>query len=108
MCRNRQHHHRDPTAAQVRGDIQAGKTGDIRQGFDPAAAPLETDGEAAGTPLSSEQARLAIKTQRSLVGDDQTDFDTAMRAPGSMKTVPQGKVSAGFLVRLIGSLLVST
>jgi hypothetical protein len=35
-----------PTGAQVRGQIQSGDTGDIRSGFDPAAAPMETDAEA--------------------------------------------------------------
>ena len=37
-------------AAQDRGDIQKGLTGDKVPGFDPAAAPMETDAEAAGTP----------------------------------------------------------
>lgn len=37
-------------AARVRGDIQKGRTGDKVPGFDPAAAPLETDAEAAGAP----------------------------------------------------------
>jgi len=37
-------------AAQERADIQKGLTGDKVPGFDPAAAPLETDAEAAGTP----------------------------------------------------------
>ena len=41
------------TAAQVKADIEAGRSGDKRRGFDPAAAPLGTDDEAAGTPASS-------------------------------------------------------
>ncbi len=69
------------TAAQVRGDIQQGLTGDKRRGFDPAAAPLETDGEAAGTPLSAEEARLARAGGRAGRPVDRSeDFDTAMRA----------------------------
>src|SRR4051812_38695647 len=46
--------------AQLRADIDSGRTGDKIGGFDPAAAPLGTDEEAAGTPLSAaeiEQAR---------------------------------------------------
>lgn len=39
-----------PTTAQLRGDIQSGRTGDKVAGFDPAAAPLGADDEAAGTP----------------------------------------------------------
>lgn len=50
--------------AQVRGDIQAGLTGDKRPGFDPALAPLETDAEAAGTPMTAEQVETARRTQR--------------------------------------------
>lgn len=55
---------RNSNPAQIRGDIQAGLTGDKRPGFDPALAPLETDAEAAGTPLSSEQVETARRTQR--------------------------------------------
>lgn len=40
--------------AVVRGDIQAGITGDKVAGFDPAAAPLETDQEAGGVCLDPE------------------------------------------------------
>lgn len=44
----------DATAAQLRADIDSGRTGDKVGGFDPAAAPLEADDEAAGTPASPE------------------------------------------------------
>lgn len=50
-------------AAQIRGDIQKGLSGDKQTGFDPAAAPLETDAEAAGTPLSQEEIRISRDTQ---------------------------------------------
>jgi len=49
-----------PTSAQLRGDIDSGKTGDKTPGFDPAAAPMETDAEAGGappTPVEIAQAR---------------------------------------------------
>ena len=46
------------TAANIRGDIQRGRSGDKKPGFDPAAAPMETDGEAGGTPLDEESVRL--------------------------------------------------
>lgn len=45
--------------ANIRGDIQAGLTGDKKPGFDPAAAPLETDSEAGGTALQPEHVRMA-------------------------------------------------
>jgi len=41
-----------PTSPQLRDDINSGRTGDKTAGFDPAAAPLGTDEEAAGTPPS--------------------------------------------------------
>jgi hypothetical protein len=48
-------------AARDRGDIQQGYISDKVPGFDPAVAPLETDAEAAGTPLpaSRDQERMA-------------------------------------------------
>jgi hypothetical protein len=39
------------TADQLRAEIDAGRTGDKVPAFDPAAAPLGTDEEAAGTPI---------------------------------------------------------
>jgi hypothetical protein len=46
------------TAAQIRADIDSGATAE-KIGFpDPAAAPLGTDDEAAGTPLSIEQISM--------------------------------------------------
>jgi hypothetical protein len=42
---------------QLRDDIDRGRTGDKVEGSDPAAVPLGTDEEAAGTPLS--QAAVA-------------------------------------------------
>ncbi|WP_376702430.1 hypothetical protein RQ479_20615 [Mesorhizobium sp. ISC25] len=35
--------------AQARGDIDAGREGDKTPGIDPAAAPMETDAESAGS-----------------------------------------------------------
>ncbi|MEA3533202.1 hypothetical protein [Rhizobium sp. CC-YZS058] len=97
----------EPTAAQVRGAIQAGETGDIREGFDPAAAPMETDGEAAGSPMSPEQAQIALDTQRRPGRqEDQHNYDTAMRKPASLDTKAQGGTSPGFILRLVGLFLV--
>jgi hypothetical protein len=44
------------TAEAARGDIQAGKTQDKTPGFDPAAAPEETDAEAADVPNPATEA----------------------------------------------------
>lgn len=45
---------RPSTSAQLKDDINAGRTGDKVSAFDAAAAPLGTDEEAAGTPTPPE------------------------------------------------------
>lgn len=71
---------RDPQAAQIRGDIQQGLTGDKRPGIDLAAAPMETDGEASGVPLSAEQVRISRTTQSAGKPQDvSSEYGTAMR-----------------------------
>lgn len=49
------------TAQQLKGDIDAGRTGDKipENGIDPGLATLGTDDEAAGTPNTPEQVALA-------------------------------------------------
>lgn len=49
--------------AQLHGDINKGRTGDKVAGFDPAAAPLGTDEEAAGTPPSPAEVRRARRQE---------------------------------------------
>lgn len=41
---------RGATAAQLKDDIDSGRTGDKLAGFDPGASPLGTDDEAGGAP----------------------------------------------------------
>ncbi len=53
-----------PTSAQLKGDIDSGKTGDKNPVLDPAMAPLGTDDEAAGTPPSASRIKLARKYER--------------------------------------------
>lgn len=48
-----------PTTAKLRHDIDRGRGGDKVNVIDPAAAPLGTDDEAAGTPPSPEAVKLA-------------------------------------------------
>jgi len=47
------------TTAQLKGDIDSGRTGDKTQVFDPGLSPLGTDDEAAGTPPTPEQVDQA-------------------------------------------------
>ena len=42
--------------SRLRDDIDRGRTGDKTPGHDPAAAPLGTDDEAAGTPVPNDIA----------------------------------------------------
>jgi hypothetical protein len=48
-----------PTSAQLKGDIDSGRTGDKIGVFDPGLSPLGTDDEAAGTPNEPHRVRLA-------------------------------------------------
>ena len=51
------------TTAELKADIDAGRTGDKVDEFDLAAVPLGTDDEAAGRPASQERIRLARATE---------------------------------------------
>lgn len=54
-----------PTVDQLRCDIDSGRTGDKVPAFDPASAPLGTDEEAAGTPVSAEALARAREIETS-------------------------------------------
>ena len=56
--------HPRETAAKLRGEIDRGATGDKAPGLDPAAAPMETDAEAGGTPPSSREIEQALQDER--------------------------------------------
>ena len=48
-----------PTSAQLKADIDSGRTGDKIGVFDPGLSPLGTDDEAAGRPPEPHRVRLA-------------------------------------------------
>lgn len=53
-----------PTTQQLKGDIDAGKTGDkIPEGFDPGLATLGTDDEAAGQPATPSEIATAVSQE---------------------------------------------
>jgi hypothetical protein len=52
-----------PTVDRLRADIDAGRTGDKVGASDPAAAPLGTDEEAAGTPVQADAVDLARRRE---------------------------------------------
>jgi hypothetical protein len=52
-----------PTADQIRRAIDSGRSGEKVDVADPAAAPLGTDAEAAGTPPSAGERRSTATTE---------------------------------------------
>lgn len=54
---------RPKTADELRADIDRGVTGDKIPGSDPAAAPLGTDAEAAGTPPTRRELDLETRSR---------------------------------------------
>ncbi len=51
------------TSAQLKGDINSGRTGDKNEVFDPGLSPLGTDDEAGGVSPSAEQVDLARRQE---------------------------------------------
>jgi hypothetical protein len=81
-----------PTVDRMRHDISRGKVGDKVDYPDPAAAPLGTDDEAAGTPPSAEARTIAAESAPSI--------------PRERKTTNAGSIYAGIVVVII--LIVTT
>lgn len=52
-----------PTTDRLRGEIDAGLAGDKHRDTDPAAAPLGTDDEAAGTPAAPTDVATARREE---------------------------------------------
>jgi hypothetical protein len=67
-----------PTAAQLKADIDSGRSGDKVGVFDPALAPLGTDDEAAGHPPSPADVAVARRQE------------SAASATDSNRNAPQG------------------
>jgi hypothetical protein len=64
------------TTAQLKGDIDSGRTGDKNAAFDPGLSPLGTDDEAAGTPAKPEQVDLARRQESSARWREGTEKDS--------------------------------
>lgn len=83
--------HTQPVAtnsAQLRGDIDAGRTGDKSPGSDPAAAPLGTDEEAAGSgPTRQEIIEASLNERRSIAGRSNAVW-AAFRPAGEVRAFP--------------------
>ncbi|MFZ5779947.1 MAG: hypothetical protein ACOY4R_07035 [Pseudomonadota bacterium] len=86
---------------RLRSDIDAGKTGDKTPGIDPAAAPLGTDEEAAGTPVAP---HLAEEVRRSETEPDaprrsrqNAGASEAVSGATDTNTVPAGRLDLRWL-----------
>lgn len=67
-----------PTSAQLRDDIDSGRTGD-KIGFpDPAASPLGTDAEAGGNSATREELKIAREAETGR-GTKERESDTGTR-----------------------------
>jgi hypothetical protein len=75
------------TSAQLRDDIDSGRTGDKVPWSDPAAAPLGTDEEAAGTPPSPADVEAARMAERRSVRADTLARGAGPRPPGLLAPV---------------------
>ena len=55
------------TAHQLRNDIHKSKVGSATTSPEPAASPLGTDDEAAGTPASEDRLEMAMKAEQKII-----------------------------------------
>lgn len=80
---------RGSTTAQLKADIDSGRTGDKVGGFDPAAAPLGVDEEAGGHSPSPELVEQARRAERGP--------DTAHANAAEPALAPDARVDRGGL-----------
>jgi hypothetical protein len=84
MASPRKTSERPSNVTELRARIDAGRTGDKVPGGDPAAAPLGTDEEAAGTPAKPAEIATAL--------EDETRQGRARPAPG-FTPAPQDSIA---------------
>lgn len=93
----------NPTMSRLRHDIDSGKTGDKIPVEDPAAAPLGTDEEAAGTPVPPEAVAQAHKYETS--GPKSTGLGQPAPAGVAMRALAFAGAAVVAAVVLIGAAL---
>jgi hypothetical protein len=87
------------TTDRLRDDIDSGRTGDKVAASDPAAAPLGTDDEAAGTPPSRHAIDLARRHEVTRAEEAEPEHQRL----GSV--IVYGAVVAGLALLMIGLVL---
>lgn len=91
----------------LKKDIDQGLTGDKVSYPDPAASPLGTDDEAAGTPVTQTQlnmARQAERRQGAQAGPRDADFGAAPRKSGRASIIMIAVATAIVLLLLAAVL----
>ena len=91
--------------SRLRADIDSGKTGDKSPGHDPAAAPLGTDDEAAGTPVPRDIAEQ-VRAQENRVDGEAMARQNASPAYGdTLSRDPPVSMRTGLLVVSLAAAL---
>lgn len=100
-----EHEGRD-NVAQLKDDIDSGRTGDKVAGFDPSAAPLGTDEEAGGASLTSEDVALARAQERMSGSNSSTQnaAEPSLQPNGAASSSP--RVAPALIGAAVGALLV--
>ena len=80
--------------APLRGQIDAGRGRDKVAYPDPAAAPLGTDDEAAGTPITEEQLEMARAQEDRTDQVPTTDEDRTAGATGAISVTGADRITA--------------
>jgi len=92
-----------PTSAQLKHDIDSGRTGDKIAGFDPAAAPLGTDEEAGGySPTGPEIAQArALETGRGVTSRSTNSAEPRLAPDATLKDRPRLPMAALVAIAMI-------
>jgi hypothetical protein len=98
-----------PNVERLRSDIDGGRTGDKVPFPDPAAAPLGTDDEAAGTPPDAARLALAAREHARADAHDAAVVGGSRRSDrrraGAKPVVAVALVALAFALLLIALLL---
>jgi hypothetical protein len=94
----------NPTISRLRHDIDSGRTGDKIPVVDPAAAPLGTDEEAAGTPVPPEAVAQAHRYETS--GPKSTGLGNPKPASVAVRAIGFAAAAVAAAVVLIGGALM--
>ena len=94
-----------PTSDQIRHSIDRGHGGDKVAAVDPAAAPLGTDEEAAGTPATAEERRQAAAAEVRPAAASKSEGGRDHNPRGSGKGILMGVVLGAGAAVVLGVVL---